>query len=57
MMADMKVTIASIAGLSLVLLVVLAGCKVSGEFDPDIGKKDRDEEYYGRATVVPARAE
>ena len=30
---------------SLLLLCVLPGCKVSGEFDPDLGKKDDDTVY------------
>ena len=30
---------------SLLLLYVLPGCRVAGEFDPDLGRKDDDTVY------------
>jgi hypothetical protein len=39
------------ASLLLLLLCALPGCKVSGEFDPDLGKKDDDTVY--RSPVLP----
>ena len=34
-----------LAAASLLLLCVLPGCRVAGEFDPDLGRKDDDTVY------------
>ena len=34
-----------LAAASLLLLCVLPGCRVSGEFDPDLDRKDDDAVY------------
>ena len=39
------------ASLLLLLLCALPGCKVSGEFDPDLGKKDDDTVYRSPVRV------
>jgi hypothetical protein len=47
---------ARLCALLLALVVLpLSGCRVEGEIDPDFGRNDADEDYYGAAGVPTVR--